>query len=175
MRHRARLVSICIALAGCAHAHDAVTKDKSSAGVERRHIATPGEGPPLWPNCCKPRASLHSKRLPFSPKEAAELEGRLFAWLASSSDPYTSELRGEWASYVLLFDKVGSSTGDKVVVQGLDQMLLNPYDPDHPPSHVTVESLRAAFGGLDGGCMEWSLVYDVRTKRFYDLGCNGQA
>jgi hypothetical protein len=141
--------------------------------VARRYIAPPGLGPAftqVWYQ--PPRLRLGRERYPVAEQEAEEIELRLSEWLRADHRG-AGNIRESWSGYALLFEKVASDEGYKVVVRGFDRAdLLSPLPGDRP-APVTVQSLRE-MQVADGGCVVWRVLYDVRTSAFSNLECNGE-
>ena len=133
----------------------------------RRFIAPPGEGPPLNHRWYQPPFCLQTFRLPLSDTEAAAIEARFVAWSEQRARKGGFSLRSD--DQLMLFEKVGSSTGDKVAILGYDHSIF-----DHLDEPVTVEALRRMVV-LDGGCSVWRVLYDVHTQSFESFECNGEA
>jgi hypothetical protein len=71
-------------------------------------------------------------------------------------------LRKSWSKYVLLFEKVGSSVGDKVFITGFHRRVLTD-EQDHPPAHLTVQALQE-MAVEDGGPVHPFVLLDVKEK-----------
>ncbi len=71
-----------------------------------------------------------------------------------------------WGHYILAFEKVGSDDGDKVVVRGFDGPTMSSWaDSSRDLGSVAIDQLRR-FEMSDGGCLIWSVLYDVHRATF---------
>ena len=139
--------------------------------VKRRYVVPAGQELTFIDEAYAKAFKLGTRALPLSEKEAARIEARIRESLNRKTLTFERKsLVEQWPSYVLLFERLSSETGEKVFVRGFDRSLFD----GEPPSAVTVHVLQQ-FEVDDGGCSVWRVLYDVRTGSVDEIHCNGVA